>query len=195
MILQGRRPRIFGVEPLLSVDDDSINNLSGSGNGLGGGGSMAAVTTNGSGRTNLDVLFDAAVARPSSSVPSSSGVVAAGGRGRNGAKASSGSSGGSGDGGGGGGGGEGVTKADVGALLRTMEEGVSAPGGVGPLEWDWLSCEEAGDRARKLYREAAHAQVRMVHTHRSKVVQGLKQSKIIGADIQQVFVSRVQDEI
>lgn len=161
MILLGRRPRIFGVESFLSVDDDSINNLSESGNACGGGGALMALTPNGSGRTNLDVLFDAAAAIPLSAPPSSSGTTTAA-RGRNGAKVS-----GGGSGGGGGGGGEvengGDPKADLEVLLRTMEEGVSNPGGIGPLEWDWLSCEEAGDKARKLYRQAAHTQVRTIH--------------------------------
>lgn len=151
MVTRGRRPRVFVVELLLPSDEDSINNLSGSGNGNG---SSVAATTDGSGPTNLDVIFDAALALSPSTLSSAAGNGGGGGV-RNGVKAASGK--------GGGAGGEGQdggdSKADVGVLLRTMEEGVSAVGGVGPLEWDWLSCEEAGGRARKLYREAAHAQV------------------------------------
>ncbi|CAM9263618.1 unnamed protein product, partial [Pylaiella littoralis] len=165
MILQGRRPRIFRVEPLLSVDDDSINNLSGSGNGGGGsgggggGGVSLTVTPNGSGRTNLDVLFDAAVALTLSAPSPSEGTVSAGSS-REGAKAISHGSGG------GGGGGEAQDgkdpKTDLGVLLRIIEDGVATPEGIGPLEWDWLSYEEAGDRARKLFRQAAHAQRRLL---------------------------------
>eukprot|EP00903_Cladosiphon_okamuranus_P016214 g14961.t1 len=158
MITRGRRPRVFVVEVPLPSDEDSINNLSGSGNG----GSSVAATTDGSGPTNLDIIFDAAAALSSSLLPPAASHGGGGGSGgRNGAKATS------GNGGGGGAGGEGQDarelKADVGMLLRTMEEGVpAAGGGVGPLEWDWLSCEEAAGRARKLYREAAHAQRRLL---------------------------------
>ncbi|CAM9503120.1 unnamed protein product [Ectocarpus sp. 12 AP-2014] len=151
MVVQGRRPRIYGIEPQLSSDDDSLNNLSGIGEG--GSGSVVAAIPDGSSRTNLDVLFDAAAALSSSA--SSSGGGAAATAGRNGV---------TNKGGGGGGGGqeEGEDpQANVGVLLRTLEEGVSAPGGVGPLEWDWLSGEEARDRARMMYREASHAQRRM----------------------------------
>lgn len=149
MVVQGRRPRIYGIEPQLSADDDSLNNLSGSGEG--GGGSVVAAIPDGSSRTNLDILFDAAAALSSS--VSSSGGGAAAAAGRNGT---------TNKGGGGAGGGQEEGRdpqADVGVLLRTLEEGVSTPGGVGPLEWDWLSGEEARDRERKMYREASHAQV------------------------------------
>lgn len=144
MVVQGRRPRIYGIEPQLSADDDSLNNLSASGEG--GGGSVVAAVPDGSSRTNLDVIFDAAAALSSSASSS-------GGGGRNGVTNKRG-------GGGGGGQEEGRDpQVDVGVLLRTLEEGVSAPGGVGPLEWDWLCGEEARDRARRMYREASHAQV------------------------------------
>lgn len=156
MVAGGRRPRVFVVEVPSPTDEDSINNLSGSGNS-----SSVAATTDGSGPTNLDVLFDAAVALSSSTLSSTAANAGGGGRGggRNGAKAASGEGAGSS----GGGGGEEhdgkEANTEVGVFLRTLEEGVSAVGGVGPLEWDWLSSEEAAGRARKLYREAAHAQV------------------------------------
>lgn len=191
MILQGRRPRIFRVEPLLSVDDDSINNLSGSGNGGGGsgggggGGVSLTVTPNGSGRTNLDVLFDAAVALTLSAPSPSEGTVSAG-SGRKGAKAISHGSGG------GGGGGEAQDgkdpKTDLGVLLRIIEEGVATPEGIGPLEWDWLSYEEAGDRARKLFRQAAHAQVRIIDEEKSRRAEMNENDR---AELQQVLNSRV----
>ncbi len=150
MVTHGRRPRVYAVEALLSSDDDSINNLSGSANGGGGGGSSVAAATDDTGFTNLDAIFDAGVALSSSVGNTTS---RGGGGGQSGTK----------EAGGGGGGGEGKdTKADVGVLLRLMEEGLPAPGGVGPLEWDWLSCEEAGERARKFYCEAAHAQVKFL---------------------------------
>ncbi|CAM9459296.1 unnamed protein product, partial [Ectocarpus sp. 12 AP-2014] len=151
MVVQGRRARIFGIEPQLSSDDDSLNNLSGVGEGCGG--SVVTAIPDGSSRTNLDVLFDAAAALSSSASSSDRGAAATAGR-----------NGVTNKGGGGGGGGQeegGDPQADVGVLLRTLEEGVPAPGGVGPLEWDWLSSEEARDRARKMYREASHAQRRM----------------------------------
>lgn len=157
MVTRGRRPRVFVVEAPLPSDEDSINNLSGSVNGGGGGGSSVAATADGSGPTNLDLLFDAAAALSPASAPSpAAGKGGGGGGGRNGVKAAS------GKGGGADAGEEQDAKeprADVGVLLRVMEEGVSAVGGVGPLEWAWLSGEEAAGRARKLYREAAHAQV------------------------------------
>ncbi|CAM9499651.1 unnamed protein product, partial [Hapterophycus canaliculatus] len=153
MVTQGRRPRVFRVEVPVSIDDDSINNLSGS--GVGGGSVIA--TTDGSDRTNLDVLFDAAAVLPSSVPPPS----ALGNGSRGGAKGNSGGGSG-GSGGSGEGQEEGSAKAAVGVLLLTLEEGSSSLGGVGPLEWDWLSREEAGNRAKKIYRQAAHAQRRML---------------------------------
>ncbi|CAN0329037.1 unnamed protein product, partial [Laminaria digitata] len=59
-------------------------------------------------------------------------------------------------------GGQAERKVDIGVILQTLEKGVSGPGGVGPLEWEVLSRDEAADGAKKLYREAAHAQRRML---------------------------------
>ncbi|CAM9751468.1 unnamed protein product, partial [Scytosiphon promiscuus] len=104
-------------------------------------------------RTNLDVLFDAAAALSSPAVPPPS---ASGNSGRGGAKGNSGG-GGSGEGQE-----EGDAKAAVKWLLLALEDGTTSTVVVGPLEWDWLSCEEARDRAKKIYRQASHAQRRML---------------------------------
>lgn len=171
MVTRGRRPRVFVVEVPVPSDEDSINNLSGSGNS-----SSVAMTTDGSGPTNLDILFDKAVAISSSMLSSAAGDSGGGGGGggRNGAKAASGKGGGAGgevqD--------EREPKADVGVLLRTIEEGVPSTGGVGPLEWDWLSCEEAAGRAKKLYREAAHAQVASGHHSPARADKGSEGANI-----------------
>lgn len=170
MELRGRRPRIFNLERPASTDKDSFNQLSGrsdggggDGGGGGGGGQDSinskasesvkgkdANATSSAGATNFDVLFDAAVAES----PATKGLVAAvskksinGGRG------------------------DGHTRsddskrvvADIAVLVRTLEEGVSGAGGVGPLHWGWLSCAEAGERSKRLYREASHAQVFFLH--------------------------------
>lgn len=133
MEIRGRRPRVFGIEPSPSIDQDSFNQPS----AASAAGSASAATRKmaaaGDSRTNFDVMFIAAVAASSSNA--------------------------SGGGGGDGSGGQEERGADIGALMRIMEEGVSGPGGVGALEWSWLSHQEAGDKARKLYRKAAHAQV------------------------------------
>eukprot|EP00752_Nemacystus_decipiens_P009240 g8253.t1 len=160
MLTRGRRPRVFVVEVALPSDEDSINNLSGSAHG-GGGSSSTAATSDGSGPTNLDVLFDAAAALSSTTLSSAAGSGGGSGA-RTGAKATSGKSAGAGAGAGGKGQDAREPRADVRVLLRMLEEGVPLAGGVGPLEWDWLSCEEAAGRARKLYREAAHAQRRLL---------------------------------
>lgn len=170
--LQGRRAHVFELEPPLSVDDDSIfNQLS---IAASGGGSVTDPTGNDKpgtaskdlattgerdgvrGRTNFDVLFDAAVVL-SSATKTSHGVGANGiapasrsGTGVAGTAARTEQS-------------HGGTvekeEADIAEFLGVMEEGVSAAEGVGALEWGWLSGDEAGRRSRRLYREAAHAQV------------------------------------
>lgn len=174
MATRGRRPRIFGVEAPSSIDEDSFNNLSAgsrivSGGGLGTGAdsvrsrSAVPVGVIGECRTNMDALFDAALAASSflssrvlGDAATSNLVVAKGKSNNNSNKGPAAAAvnttirddve-------------EGEETADIRALMTVMEEGVSGSGGVRALEWDWITHEEATAKAAKMYREAAHAQV------------------------------------
>lgn len=174
--IQGRQAFVFELEPPPSLDEDSFNQLSvasGRGNNtpplnanavsgrlgaipgvtstLSGGGSGGGDT----GRTNLDVFFDAALIATTAgaaTAPARSGggteTTGAGGRqqqqqGTEDNKADE-------------------KEIDIGVFLGIAETGVSGPGGVGPLQWGWISPQEARVRAKRLYREAAHAQVHYV---------------------------------
>lgn len=153
MRIRGRCARIFEIETPASTDEDSLNQLSAAASGNRNAISVELTLSVGGPndrRTNLDVLFDAAVLRPASTITDNTPGATAAGRG--GAAAGAGS-------GGGDAGGQGERKADIGALMQTLENGVSGSGGAGPLEWEFLSREEAADGAKKLYREAVHAQV------------------------------------
>ena len=157
MKIRGRCPRIFEMETPASIDEDSLNQLSATASGNGNAISVEPTSSVGGPkdrRTNLDVLFDAAALGPApTSTDNTPGAAA--GRGR----AAGGVGGGGGGNGGGDTGGQEERKADIGMLMQALEKGVSGPGGVGPLEWEFLSREEAAKGAKKLYREAAHAQV------------------------------------
>ena len=143
MLIRGRRARIFEIEVATSIDEDSLNQLSAASGRTGNNeNSISAALTSVDSNdrpTNLDVLFDAAAAVVEPTLASSGGDRGIGGV--------------SGDGG------QEERKADIGVLMQTLETGVSGPGGVGPLEWEVLSREDAADGAKRLYREAAHAQV------------------------------------
>lgn len=145
------------METPASIDEDSLNQLSATASGNGNAISVEPTSSVGGPkdrRTNLDVLFDAAALGPApTSTDNTPGAAA--GRGR----AAGGVGGGGGGNGGGDTGGQEERKADIGMLMQALEKGVSGPGGVGPLEWEFLSREEAAKGAKKLYREAAHAQV------------------------------------
>lgn len=152
MEIRGRRPRIFGVQTPPSLDDDSFNQLSApSGSGGDGSNSICVSVESPAAneeRTNLDILFDGAVI----ATTMSGGVSAANDVGRGATATAGGVIGGNG--------GEEEKTTDIGALMRVLEEGlIQGQERAGPLEWGWLSHEEAADRAKTIYREAAHAQV------------------------------------
>lgn len=169
--LQGRQPHFFELEPSLSADEDSVFNQLSVASGGGSGNAPTGTDKPGTaisdpataverggvrGRTNFDVLFDAAVVLSSATTSRHrAGATDTAPPGRNGT---------------------GVTgtaactqqaregdmekdEAGVGELLSIMEEGVSGAEGVCALEWGWLSRDKAGRRSGKLYQEAAHAQV------------------------------------
>lgn len=164
--IQGKRAHIFNLEPPPSVDEDSVfNQLSIAASGSGGGG--GACGTGGSDDpvatpTNFDVMFDAAAAMtllsraasPTGQTGTRVDPEAAAARvnGQTDAR---------------------HEEKEVGIedLLAVMEEGVSGTEGTGSLGWGWLSAEEAGKRSKKLYRKAAHAQVRSVLLHELKWAQ------------------------
>lgn len=156
---------IFELAPPPSLEEDSFNQFSAVGSascegdsapanasftaasdGLSGGDEFC-------GQTNFDCLFEAAVsitmATPFDTAATT--TTAAPSR-REGARSSCG-----GD----------QTEADLASkdktrirdLLHVMEVGVPGPTGMGALEWRWLPPQEAAARAKRLYGEAAHAQV------------------------------------
>lgn len=154
MEIRGRRARIFELTSPPSIDEDSFNQLSAASVEAGSTCASVAAAIGVEGATNFDVLFDAAVemstSSPGTNVSTGAGALTAN-AGRSGPGVGDGESGG---------GEHNEKKAGVGALMHTLEEGASSkPPRVGPLQWEWLPRVEADSRARKLYREAAHAQV------------------------------------
>lgn len=170
MEIRGRRACIFELAPPPSVDEDSFNQLSatsvGENNSISSQHpstlelSVAAGAADDS-RTNFDALFEAAAAGTMSAAEANGAVGVPGAASATPATNNITSQSGGGSGGNDRGEGEHEILASVQELLRVTEEGMAVSGGgMGPLEWSWLSREEALEKARKLYREAAHAQVR-----------------------------------